>query len=132
MNKNDSMSLEQSSFNTKHNNLADLLDIKNLKLLSEDKINSFRSGYESNNYLILSVTSDNLESFKYLLKEKNMSLLIKNSNGWNAFHFIIKHKRISINFINYKSFYHFCSVLLKKGIRTCMMYALRKLIHLMI
>ncbi len=104
MNKNESMSLELSSCKTKQNNQNDILDIKNLKLLSEDKINSFRSGYESNNFLILSVMSDNLESFKFLLKEKNMSILIKNSNGWNAFHFIIKLKRLSKNLLIHRIF----------------------------
>jgi hypothetical protein len=66
--------------------------------MSEEKINGFRTGYEANNYLILSIQSDNFESFKYLLTEKNSSLLIKNSNGWNSIHFIIKLKRIS-NFL---------------------------------
>ena len=91
MNKNDS-SIDQSGLGSK---IQDMLDIKNLKYLNEDKINSFKSGYESNNYLILAVMNDCFESFKFLLMEKNTSLLTKNSNGWNAFHFICKLKKLS-------------------------------------
>jgi ankyrin repeat protein len=73
-----------------------LLDIQNLKYLPNDKINSFTTGYENNNYLILSVINNRFDVFEFLLKEKAINVTFKNSNGWNVIHFIVKYRRFSI------------------------------------
>jgi ankyrin repeat protein len=69
------------------------LDLQNLTYLPFDKINGFTTGYENNNYLILSIVKDRYDVFKFLIQEKNIDITFKNSNGWNALHFIIKHRR---------------------------------------
>jgi ankyrin repeat protein len=71
----------------------DILDIQNLTYLPSDRINSFTTGYENNNYLILSIVNNRFDVFKFLIQDKQIDITFKNSNGWDAIHFIIKHKR---------------------------------------
>ena len=51
------------------NNVSSL-DMEKLKFYSTKKINEFTSGYENNNYLILSVLMNNYDVFRFLIKEK--------------------------------------------------------------
>ena len=63
-----------------------------LKFYSTKKINEFTSGYENNNYLILSVLINNFDLFRFLIKDKNCRVDFLNSNGWTVLHFILKNK----------------------------------------
>jgi ankyrin repeat protein len=80
-------------------NDADKLDLKNLKYMTDDKINKFSTGYENNNYLLLSVINDRYEVFEFLLNEKKIDVTFRNSNGWNVLHYIIKYQRFSKLFL---------------------------------
>ena len=94
----------QSNINVKNNisqnpNLSNIsmnnissLDIEKLKFYSTKKINEFTSGYENNNYLILSVLINNFDLFRFLIKDKNCRVDFLNSNGWTVLHFILKNK----------------------------------------
>ena len=74
------------------------LEVKNLKYLTEEKINGVKVGYEANSYLIETVLRNKFDSFSFLLSEKyekGGQLLNKNVNGWGPIHFIVKLKRYS-------------------------------------
>ncbi len=86
---------EKSAISINLNESEDKLDLKNLRYMTDEKLNKFSTGYENNNYLILSVINDRYEVFEFLLNEKKIDITFRNSNGWNVLHFIIKYQRFS-------------------------------------
>lgn len=69
-----------------------LIDIEQLKYLSTEQINSYVTGYENNNYLLLSVIQNNFEAFKYLLLNKKSKVDFVNANGNTILHLIIQYE----------------------------------------
>ena len=71
------------------------LDMDKIKFYSTEQINSFSTGYENNNYLILSVLQNNYDAFKYLLTEKGAKVDFVNSNGFTVLYFILQNRYYS-------------------------------------
>jgi len=78
-----------------YNDTESALDVKNLKYMTEEKINSTKIGYENNNFLIETVIKNKFDSFAFLLSDKNCEVMNKNVNGWSAIHYVVKFKRFS-------------------------------------
>ena len=91
--KNNKVNVSQNPnlSNVSLNNISSL-DMDKLKFYSTKKINEFTSGYENNNYLILSVLMNNYDVFRFLIKEKGCRVDFLNSNGWTVLHFILKNR----------------------------------------
>ena len=83
------ISLNQSTISKASSKNNSNLDMEKLKFYSVEQINSFSTGYENNNYLILSVLQNNFDAFKFLLTEKKAKVDFINANGCTVLYFIL-------------------------------------------
>ncbi len=71
------------------------LDLRDLRLLTNEKLISEKLGFERDSYLMLAVKEGNREAFDFMLP-KGFDLLYRNGSGYTVLHLIVKQNLLSI------------------------------------